>query len=112
MKTPLVYFLICSLLMMFSCKGSKKAALSQSDADRGAASFPGLTLADLEQGKLAYEKNCQTCHGLKRPSAYSESQWKTLVPKMSAMANKNAGTTVVSEDDKTKILQYLITMAR
>ncbi len=98
--------------LLLACTAGKKTALMQSDAERGATIFPGLSLSDLERGKAAFEKNCQSCHGLKRPSAYSEAQWKNLVPKMSAMANKNAGTTVVTEEDKNHILQYVITMGK
>jgi hypothetical protein len=103
---------IFSASLILACTAAKKSSIMQSDADRGASIFPGLTLVDLEKGKAAYEKNCQTCHNLKRPSAYSESQWKNLVPKMSAMANKKAGSSVVTEEDKTKILQYVVTMCK
>src|SRR5688572_26276175 len=84
---------------------------TQSDADRGAAKYPGLSLADLNEGKATYEQKCQTCHGLKSPSSKDEAGWNKIVPPMVAKVNKKAGREEINEARKDQLLRYLVTMS-
>lgn len=93
-------FITFALLGVIAC--SHKIMLSQSDADRAAAKFPGTTLADLQQGKTLYESTCNKCHGLKNPRSRDEAGWRQIVPVMAQKAKVDAHT----ED---LILRYLVT---
>ena len=77
---------------------------TQNDAGRGRQKFPDLTLAELNQGKIFFENNCNKCHGEKISFKVSEKHLYKVVPRM---AKKKAKV-----DDKTEalILKYLVTM--
>lgn len=92
------------------CFAAKKAMPTQSDADRGAAKFPGYTLAELNQGKGLYENNCGKCHGLKKTTSESEAEWRRIVPAMVAKINKNGK--VLDDHSQELILRYLVTMSK
>jgi len=98
-------FIPVLLLGMVAC-GTAKMAMTQADADRGAQKFPGLTLADLNQGKIDSETYCTKCHGYKKPKARTEEEWRTIVPRMA----KKQGSGI---DEKTEklILAYMVTMS-
>ena len=92
-------------LLLAACAAKKTTvALSDADAARAAAKYPGATLATLNQGKTLYEGNCGKCHGLKSPSAYNEEQWGKHVMRMAPKAKIDKAT----ED---LILQYVVTMS-
>lgn len=102
----MIKYIIIAALFLAACGTALKLSLptpSQSDADRGATSFPGLTVEDLNKGKQAYEGNCAGCHSLYSPSKFSEEKWKKEVPKMAKKANVNA-------DTENQILKYVLTM--
>ncbi len=99
-----------SILLFCACT-AKVIMLSQADADRGAAKFPGATLASLNEGKGHYEQYCRSCHGLKKPTSESEAEWKEIVPDMVKKTNKKAGSEVVDSKKQELILQYVITMS-
>lgn len=111
------------VLFLAACGGSKSAAtssttttnttsgLTQADADRGAAKFPGTTLASLIEGKTSYETHCQTCHGLKTPASQTEDGWKKIVPNMVGKVNRKAGKEAISAEMQESILRYVVTMS-
>jgi cytochrome c5 len=113
MKHIITYSLI---IFLAACSGKKVATsnaiagMSQADADRGAAKYSGLTLADLNKGKSIYEANCGNCHGLKSPGSRDEKAWIHEVDVMVPKANKKAGSMVIGDAEKDLILKYLVTM--
>lgn len=112
MKQLKIFVMFQSLAILVACTAGKKSGQVQSNSEAPSAKNPSTTMSPgMEAGKVAYEKHCQTCHALKRPSSYSENQWRNLVPKMSAMANKKAGSNVVTEQEKAFILDYVLAMS-
>jgi len=103
MKKMIIPFFLLGLV---ACGTTKVVSLSQADVDRGAQKFAGLTLEDLNQGKMDAEKFCSKCHGYKKPSTRTEAQWKEIVPRM---AKKN-GSGIDAKTEKS-ILMYLVTMS-
>lgn len=100
---------IIALVVLLAACSPKVVTLTEADASRGANKFPGLTVEDLKRGKAIYEEKCTVCHGAKRPSAFTEAQWRKIVPEMAAKAQQS-GTTPVTGTDQDIILKYLITM--
>jgi cytochrome c5 len=98
-------FLLAIALTIGSCAAKKAIVLSQTDADRAAATFPGATLASLTEGKRHYEENCGSCHGLKKVTSENEAGWRKIVPDMAQKAEIDA-----KKEDL--ILQYVVTMSK
>ena len=97
-------------LVLFACGGVKLAVPTAEDATRGGELFEGMTLADLEHGKMLYEKNCDQCHKLKDPKLYTAESLDETVPNMVNMLNDNAGKELVTEEQTELIRKYMITM--
>ena len=91
------------ILLLIACGSAKLMTPTQADADRGAKLFPGYTLADLNQGKEIYEKNCNKCHGYKDPMKKKDKKWVKVVPKMAKKADLDS----LKGD---AILKYVLTM--
>jgi cytochrome c5 len=110
-KKLLLPIFVVALATLAACSSKKSAsgtvaaaALTQADADRAAAKFPGATLASLNDGKNHYENNCGKCHKLHAPADFSEEKWKKVVPPMSGKAN-------VDKNTENLILQYVVTLS-
>jgi cytochrome c5 len=101
-----------SILFLASCASTKVMAPTQADADRGAKNNAAITLASLNEGKAVFETECTKCHALKNPKSKNEEEWKSIVPKMAAKANKKAGSEVVDAHKQELILQYVTTMGQ
>lgn len=101
--------IISTLAILCSCS-AKLITPTQSDVDRVSSNYPGYTLADLNQGKAIFMKNCDECHKLKKPSSQSEAEWLEVVPEMIAKANKKAGSTIIDAKSQEQLLKYLLTM--
>jgi cytochrome c5 len=94
-----------SLLILVACATKKTtASLTDSDASRAAAKYPGASLTSLQKGKSLYEENCSKCHGLKSPTAYNEEQWGKHVKRMAPKAK-------IDKPTEELILQYVVTMS-
>ena len=106
MKKTLFCFFTIALLTACS---AKLAVLTQADADRGALKFPGLTLNDLVEGQSLFKLNCSQCHPLKNPTSRNEVQWRKVVPRMAAKAERKANKKKIDAATQEKILKYLIT---
>ncbi len=104
--------LLLTSVIVMSCGSVKLMAPTQADVERGSSKYPGLTLEALNAGKINYEKHCSTCHGLKKPRTRTEDQWKSIVPKMAARAQKKAGNEVIDAAAQESILLYLGTMSK
>ena len=103
MKT--ISILTVSVLLFAACAAKKTAVvISDADANRASAKYPGATLATLQQGKMLYENNCGKCHGLKSPTAYNEEQWGKHVKRMAPKAK-------IDKPTEDLILQYVVTMS-
>ncbi|MBL0343261.1 MAG: c-type cytochrome [Bacteroidetes bacterium] len=100
-----------SILVFVSCGSTKLLSPTQADVDRGAKKYTDITLASLNEGKSIFETECTKCHSLKDPKKKSEAQWKTIVPRMTAKANKKAGSEVIDARKQELILQYVSTMS-
>jgi cytochrome c5 len=68
--------------LLGACGGSAIPEPSAADASRGAAHFPDVTLAELEQGRKLYVSRCGSCHVLKRPMELPAEQWPGEVSEM------------------------------
>lgn len=101
---------VLSLLAILSACSAKMLVPTQADADRGATKFPGVTLAQLTDGKKLYEENCGNCHALIDPRKESEKEWRNMVPLMSDKVNKKAGSEVLDAKEQDLILQYVLIM--
>jgi cytochrome c5 len=94
---------IISAILLVACASYKPIVPAQSDADRAAKNNPGVTLADLEQGRAIFEKSCHKCHSLKRPFAHTPEEIETVIPKMAKRAKLNS-------QQQELVLNYLVTM--
>jgi cytochrome c5 len=107
------YVIVTAMIILASCSAAKfvPTSLTQADADRLSARYPGLTVEELNEGKLHYEMHCSTCHGLKNPVKWNEIKWKSIVPDMAAKANKKAKKEVVDQAIQESILKYVIAVS-
>ena len=104
MITKKIIALFSALLILAACATKKTTAtLTDSDALRAAAKYPGASLASLQKGKMLYEENCNNCHGLKSTGAYNEEQWGKHVKRMAPKAK-------IDQPTEGLILQYVVTM--
>lgn len=88
----------------------KKAAITQEDADNISKKMSLTTVADLNNGGTIYNAECGVCHGLKKPNARSEDEWKAIVPNMVQKANAKAGKIQITPGQEQLILKYLVVM--
>lgn len=102
---------IAFTVVLSACSAVKLVTPSDADAQRGSQKYPGLTLANLNEGKTLFEQNCAKCHGLKDPAKRDEEKWNSVVPRMVKKVNKKAGHEEVDPREQQLILQYLVTMS-
>jgi cytochrome c5 len=93
-------------LVLAACGGSSIPEPSTADANRAAARFPDLTLAELEHGRTLYVSRCGNCHVLKRPLELPPEQWAGEVAEM---RNKNGVN--LSDAEAQAIARYLFVAA-
>jgi len=93
---------ILSTAFLFAC-AVKNIVPSESDVQRVSNKFPGISLSDLQKGKVLFEQNCGNCHGLSKSYHESESEIRKIMPEMAEKSKIDAN----SQD---LILKYLITM--
>lgn len=109
MKTYISIVALACVLLIAACAGRKLATPLQTDADRGAATFSGLTLDQLVLGKQVLEANCGACHDMPKPKHESADEWKGIVPNMVTKANRKLGNTIDAQKEEA-LLRYLIVM--
>jgi cytochrome c5 len=88
----------------------KSTGITQADADYISAKMGATTIAELTEGNTIYTAECGVCHGLKKPSARTEDEWKSVVPRMVVKANAKAGKTQINSKQEAMILKYLVAM--
>ncbi|MCD6013057.1 MAG: cytochrome c class [Flavipsychrobacter sp.] len=108
-KYILVKKIAVILSVLFVACSPKTFKFTEADATRGANKFPGLTVEELKRGKAVHDEKCTVCHGAKRPSDYTEEQWRKIVPAMATKAQES-GTKPITGTDQDMILKYVITM--
>ncbi|MES2767264.1 MAG: hypothetical protein V4642_15415 [Bacteroidota bacterium] len=91
-------------MLISSCATVILPVPNAADATRAAEKFPGTTMADLDRGKVSYERNCQKCHGLVDPKSEPEAEWREIVPIMAKKAKIDAET-------ENLILRYVVVMS-
>jgi cytochrome c5 len=105
------YLFLSSLIFLVACGTTKIVQPLQTDADRGAAKFPDLTLAQLTEGKAVHEQYCTGCHKLPSPRSQKEGAWKHIVPNMVTKANRKFGNGIDAAKEQS-LLRYLIVMGK
>lgn len=97
------------LLALVAACSSKLLLPTQTDVDNVSVKFPNYTLAQLQQGKINYEKYCGTCHKLYKPTDFDEPKWQHEVPDMARKMKRkqNIDLDAATQDN---ILKYLLTM--
>jgi len=103
-------FPVLASLLLVSC-AVKLVTPTQTDADRVQSKFPNYTLAELNQGKVMFEKHCAECHNLKNPAKFTEKEWQKEVPKMVKKNNKKYPNNIIDTQNQELILKYVITMS-
>jgi len=97
-------------IYIVGCSAKKNiVAPTQSDVDRVQSKYAGYTLAELNEGKVLFEKHCGNCHGLKRLDSQTEEGWQKTVPRMVKKANKKEGIEIGARGEDL-ILKYVVTM--
>ncbi len=96
--------IILSVAFLIACASTSPMVPVQSDADRAAKKIPGITLADLNEGKAIFEENCRKCHTLKKPFRKTDEQIKDAMPRMAKRAK-------IDERQRELVYNYLVTMS-
>ena len=102
-RMPLVLLLLVASAAACAT-AARLPAVHQEDVTRGAERFPGLTQADLVEGRTLYAGKCGSCHVLPAPASRAPTEWAEHVALMKRRAHL---------DDRQLLLidRYLITMA-
>lgn len=103
------YFYLLSLLFVMACGTTKMITPSEADVKRGVDNFPGLTLAQLNEGQQIYQMNCNKCHPYKKPGKYSAMEWSEIIPNMTRKANRKHGNTIDGSKEEA-LLRYVSVM--
>ena len=95
-------------ISVYACSSSKNETstpveITEAQVAHGATKFPGLTKADLEEGRTLYAANCNSCHKLYKATSENEAGWKKIIPPMSRKAK-------IDDATQQKITKYLLTM--
>ena len=98
------FLIISSAILLVACAAYKPIAPAQADADRAAKISPGVTLADLNEGKVIFETKCHKCHSLKKPFKKTDDEIEAALPKMAKRAK-------LDDRQEKLVLDYLLTMA-
>jgi cytochrome c len=101
-------FIVLSVIIFAACS-PKVYVPSDTDAIRGSEKFPGVTVAELNEGKALYEQKCTICHQAMKLTSKTEEQWRKIVPDMAARYEKS-GKGVISMAEQDKILKYILVM--
>jgi cytochrome c5 len=91
-------------LALAACGGGALLMASPADLQRGAARYPDLTAAQLDDGRSLYAGHCSACHLPPAPASQPASAWPGHVAEMKVRAR-------LSEDQARLVERYLVTMA-
>jgi mono/diheme cytochrome c family protein len=79
---------------------------TDADAVRVTATFPGATVASLEQGRALYVERCAGCHQLREPASEAPLAWPHLVAEM----RDDHGVHLTSDEERG-IASYLVSVS-
>jgi cytochrome c5 len=96
--------IILSVAVLVACATTSPMVPAQADADRAAKEIPGITLADLNEGKAIFEQSCRKCHSLKKPFNRTDEEIKDAMPRMAKRAK-------IDDRQKELVYHYLVTMS-
>jgi cytochrome c5 len=97
-------FLASAALFVVACGQVKEVVITQADADRVSATYPGTTTETLLEGQKLYNTHCMKCHQFV-PSKFSEKTWRKYMPEMGKLAKIDAKT-------EESILRYVATFSK
>lgn len=112
MKNRLLIPVATLALLLSACGTKPVAAVAPASAEStgmtaAKAKFPGYTAADFAAGKALFQGNCGRCHSLHSPSARTEAQWSSIVPRMVVKVNKKEPMAAITPEGEQLILRYL-----
>jgi hypothetical protein len=99
-KLYLVTVLFFGMLLSFGACKKNSADTSALYVPASSDATANATLQELQQGRILYIDNCNSCHSLYSPDSYSTAQWKSV---MSSMAPK----TSMSASDIQLVTKYV-----
>jgi len=95
---------LATLATLGACAGSIPRPTDQ-HAAVAAERWPGTTRADLDRGRDLYVNRCSSCHALIEPQRFGPEKWEEMVGEMAHRAK-------LRDEDKVKVLHYLVSFAR
>ena len=108
MKTNHFYYLIFGFLLI----GCATAAIKNTETatiDHVKSKYPNYTISEFTQGKILYGEHCNSCHSLKNPTSYSETEWNGILPRMTLLVNEKGPKLNATKQEL--ILKYLVTLS-
>lgn len=84
-----------------ACASSQLPQPTSVHAKRASATWPNVTVADLNQGRSLYVGRCGACHQLYEPGSYGEREWSHQLAEMRERAQ-------LDDNQERLILQYLV----
>lgn len=106
MKFIKITFYSLAVFTMVQCSVTKSATttasspISDSEFSAAQKKWSDVKMENLTAGHLVYTTKCNTCHGLKTISNYTETQWEKLI----AVMGPKAKLTTQETDDLTKYI--------
>jgi len=104
------WMFVAGIGIVVACGATKILEPTEKDMLRAKPNFPETTLADLQAGKNIYQQHCGGCHEHKKITKFSETEWRTITPKMVVKTNKKFQN-VINPAGEAQLLQYLVTMS-
>ena len=96
--------IILSAAFLVACAATSPMVPAQNDADQATKEIPGITLADLNEGKSIFEQKCRKCHSLKKPFRKTDEEIKDAMPRMAKRAK-------IDSRQRELVFNYLVTMS-
>ncbi|HTN44702.1 MAG TPA: hypothetical protein VL098_00020 [Flavipsychrobacter sp.] len=92
------------LVFAAACSSTKKTAGTSSGTKTEVAA-KHYSAAELEEGKMLWEKSCDRCHKLYLPESRSQEKWDKILPRMVKRSKLN-------EDEAGKVRGYIMSKAQ
>ncbi len=92
-----------AVLVLACAHGGFVPQPSVADVERVQPIEPGLTLAEMQQGRAVYVQRCSSCHPVHGPGEYRGDQWPGLVTKM-----QREKKVKIPEQERVVMERYLV----
>ena len=99
-----ILVIVLGVAVLSACSSSKKTS-SDTAGKTEAAVERKYTAAELEEGKMIWEKHCDRCHKLYLPENYTKDKWERILPRMFKRSK-------LEGDDAGKVRGYLLSLAK